>query len=188
MATEAQIRANRRLSTVLGPLHLSRTLYKSAHFMQNKPNLLDAQMNVSSILTKDYENEFCRKLRKNKPNLCHRYQTQPVVSLSNLFQTGHLLVNRMKPKFFNFACKNSLTGWRNSLKCWFSYGERSYNEEFYGKEDMMAKRPEKVVELAVRRMLPKNKLGRKMLKRLKVYRGPEHEHQAQKPENIELFQ
>jgi large subunit ribosomal protein L13 len=37
-------------------------------------------------------------------------------------------------------------------------------------------------------MLPKNKLGRKMLKRLKVYRGPEHEHQAQKPENMELFQ
>jgi len=39
------------------PLHLSRTLYKSALFMQNKPNLLDALMNVKSILTKDYENK-----------------------------------------------------------------------------------------------------------------------------------
>jgi len=52
--------------------------------------------------------------------------------------------------------------------------------------DMMAKKPEKVIELAVRRMLPKNRLGRKMLKKLKVYRGPEHDHQAQKPEKVEL--
>ena len=52
--------------------------------------------------------------------------------------------------------------------------------------DMMARKPEKVIELAVRRMLPKNKLGRVMLKRLKVYRGPEHSHQAQQPEPLEL--
>jgi hypothetical protein len=50
------------------PLHLSRILYKSAHFMQNKPNLLDAQMNVSSILTKDYENKYNWTLGQNKPN------------------------------------------------------------------------------------------------------------------------
>ncbi|MHC4361164.1 MAG: 50S ribosomal protein L13 [Planctomycetota bacterium] len=43
------------------------------------------------------------------------------------------------------------------------------------------------VELAVRRMLPKNKLGRAMLKKMKVYKGPEHQHQAQRPERIELF-
>jgi len=53
--------------------------------------------------------------------------------------------------------------------------------------DMMAKKPEKVIELAVRRMLPKNKLGRVMLKKLKFYLGPEHDHQAQKREKIELF-
>ena len=53
--------------------------------------------------------------------------------------------------------------------------------------EMMTKKPEKVIELAVRRMLPKNKLGMKMLTRLKVYRGPDHDHQAQKPEKIELF-
>jgi large subunit ribosomal protein L13 len=40
--------------------------------------------------------------------------------------------------------------------------------------------------MAVRRMLPKNKLGRDMLTMLKIYRGPEHQHQAQKPEKIEL--
>jgi large subunit ribosomal protein L13 len=53
--------------------------------------------------------------------------------------------------------------------------------------EMMTKNPERVIKLAVRRMLPKNKLGMKMLTRLKVYRGPDHEHQAQKPEKIELF-
>lgn len=53
-------------------------------------------------------------------------------------------------------------------------------------EDMMAKKPEKVVEMAVKRMLPKNKLGRDMFKKLKVYRGPEHEHSAQKPEKLEI--
>ena len=51
---------------------------------------------------------------------------------------------------------------------------------------MFEKHPEKVVYLAVKRMLPKNKLGRKMLKKLKVYAGPEHPHQAQKPEPLEL--
>jgi len=59
--------------------------------------------------------------------------------------------------------------------------------KFVSFADMMARRPEKVIELAVRRMLPKNRLGRKMFKKLKVYRGPEHEHQAQRPEKIELF-
>jgi large subunit ribosomal protein L13 len=52
--------------------------------------------------------------------------------------------------------------------------------------DLLAKHPEKVISMAVRRMLPKNKLGRDMLKMLKIYRGPEHEHQAQKPEKLEL--
>jgi len=51
---------------------------------------------------------------------------------------------------------------------------------------MMARKPEKVIQMAVRRMLPKNRLGRKMLKKLKVYRGPEHEQQAQRPEKVEL--
>ncbi len=52
--------------------------------------------------------------------------------------------------------------------------------------EMLEKRPERVIELAVRRMLPKNKLGVKMLKKLKVFRGPEHDHAAQKPEKIEV--
>jgi large subunit ribosomal protein L13 len=51
---------------------------------------------------------------------------------------------------------------------------------------LLEKKPEKVIELAVRRMLPKNKLGRRMLKRLKVYAGSEHPHQAQQPQSMSL--
>jgi len=50
---------------------------------------------------------------------------------------------------------------------------------------VMAKHPERVIEQAVRRMLPKNKLSRQMLQRLKVYAGPEHPHQAQQPKPLE---
>ena len=51
-------------------------------------------------------------------------------------------------------------------------------------ETMRATKPEKVIQLAVRRMLPKNKLGRNMFKRLKVYAGVEHPHEAQSPETV----
>ena len=49
-------------------------------------------------------------------------------------------------------------------------------------KEMLAKKPERVVELAVRGMLPKGPLGRQMYKTLFVYAGPEHKHAAQKPE------
>ncbi len=51
--------------------------------------------------------------------------------------------------------------------------------------EKMEKKPEQVFSLAVRRMLPKNRLGRKMFKKLYVYAGPEHPHGAQKPEPID---
>jgi large subunit ribosomal protein L13 len=49
-----------------------------------------------------------------------------------------------------------------------------------------AEKPERMIEEAVWGMLPKNKIGRKMLKKLKVYRGTDHPHEAQKPEKLEL--
>lgn len=51
--------------------------------------------------------------------------------------------------------------------------------------EMLAKHPERVIEQAVKRMLPKNKLGSSMLKRLKAYKGPKHPHAAQRPEVFE---
>ncbi|MFR7873269.1 50S ribosomal protein L13 [Peptoniphilus sp. HMSC062D09] len=52
--------------------------------------------------------------------------------------------------------------------------------------EMIAKRPEKVIELAVKGMLPKSRLGRQMIKKLKVYAGSEHPHAAQAPEVYEF--
>lgn len=57
--------------------------------------------------------------------------------------------------------------------------EMSYRE-------FLQKKPEKAIEVAVKGMLPHNRLGRQMFKKLKVYRGSEHPHQAQKPEIREL--
>ncbi|MBX6383900.1 MAG: 50S ribosomal protein L13 [Microbispora sp.] len=54
--------------------------------------------------------------------------------------------------------------------------------------ELMEKRPERAVEKAVRGMLPKNALGRKMAKKLKVYAGAEHPHQAQKPVPFQITQ
>jgi large subunit ribosomal protein L13 len=48
--------------------------------------------------------------------------------------------------------------------------------------EQLDKRPEKVMEMAVRGMLPKNRLGRQMFRKLKVYAGPDHPHKAQKPQ------
>lgn len=52
--------------------------------------------------------------------------------------------------------------------------------------ELMAKSPETIIRLAVRRMLPKNRLGAQMLRKLKVYRGGEHRHQAQQPAPLTL--
>ena len=54
--------------------------------------------------------------------------------------------------------------------------------------ELMEKRPERIVEKAVRGMLPKNSLGRKTLRKLKVYAGPDHPHSAQQPVPFEITQ
>jgi large subunit ribosomal protein L13 len=52
--------------------------------------------------------------------------------------------------------------------------------------DLLEKRPEEVIRRAVKGMLPRNRLARAQLRKLKVYAGPEHPHQAQKPEQLEI--
>ena len=53
-------------------------------------------------------------------------------------------------------------------------------------KDMLAKHPERVLETAVKGMLPKNTLGRQMYRKLKVYAGPSHPHEAQEPKALEI--
>lgn len=53
-------------------------------------------------------------------------------------------------------------------------------------EELMERKPEKMIEYAVKGMLPKNKLGDRILSKLKIYAGPEHPHEAQQPDDLEL--
>jgi len=55
-------------------------------------------------------------------------------------------------------------------------------------EELLSKRPERAIEMAVRGMLPHNRLGRQLIKKLKVYRGAEHPHAAQQPQPFEIKQ
>jgi len=68
MSTKAQnLSREMILRAYKAPLHLSRALYKSTLFLQNKPNLLDAPMNVTSFYTKDYENKRLRRCVNTNP-------------------------------------------------------------------------------------------------------------------------
>lgn len=84
------------------------------------------------------------------------------------------------------ADKVKVTGKKAGSKEYDYYTHYPGGHKYVSFADMMARNPEKVIQLAVRRMLPKSRLGRQMLKKLKIYRGPEHEQQAQRPEKIEL--
>lgn len=82
------------------------------------------------------------------------------------------------------AEKVKVTGKKLDQKIYYHHSEYVGGLKETTLREMMAKKPEKVVELAVKGMLPKGPLGREMYKKLFVYAGPEHNHQAQKPEAL----
>jgi large subunit ribosomal protein L13 len=84
------------------------------------------------------------------------------------------------------AAKINLTGKKLVQKTYFRHSGYPGGTTFTTAGKMLAERPERVVEMAVKGMLPKNRLGRQMYRKLKVYRGPSHPHEAQKPEALEL--
>ncbi len=105
---------------------------------------------------------------KNKPTFTPNVDTGDFVIVINsdkVVLTGKKLEN----KFYRYH-----TGYIGGLK-----------EISYGK--MMAERSDLAVYEAVKGMLPKNSLGRQMIKKLRVYKGAEHKHEAQKPEALKLF-
>ena len=107
-------------------------------------------------------------------------------------QIAHILMGKENPKYTPFldtgdhvivvnASKLRITGMKSEQKVYQRYtgypgGLRT--EEF---KKRLERRPERIVEQAVVRMLPKTKLGRQMATKLKVYRGEKHPHQAQQP-------
>ena len=84
------------------------------------------------------------------------------------------------------AEKIRVSGDKAKTKVYKSYSRYPSGQRLRPFEDMLASQPEKIIELAVRRMLPKSTLGRHMLKKLKVFRGPDHPHAAQNPQKLEL--
>lgn len=79
-----------------------------------------------------------------------------------------------------------VTGKKPEQKIYNHYSGYPGGIKFYSFEELLEKNPEQIIERAVSRMLPKNKLGREMLRRLRVYAGAEHKQQAQKPEKLEI--
>jgi large subunit ribosomal protein L13 len=84
------------------------------------------------------------------------------------------------------AEKVRLTGKREQLKEYKRHSGYPGGQKITAFKDMMAKKPEFVIGNAVKGMLPKTKLGNKLIKKLKVYAGTEHPHAAQQPEVISL--
>lgn len=84
------------------------------------------------------------------------------------------------------AEKVKVTGRKLDQKIYYHHSEYVGGMKETTLREMMAKKPEKVVKLAVRGMLPKGPLGKNMMKKLHVYAGPEHEQAAQKPEVLEF--
>lgn len=84
------------------------------------------------------------------------------------------------------AEKVRVTGRKLDQKIYYRHSQYPGGLSSINLRDQLAKHPERVLQAAVRGMLPKNKLGRQMIKKLKVYAGDSHPHQAQQPKPLKL--
>ncbi len=106
---------------------------------------------------------------------------------------ANLLAGKLKPTWVPFmdmgdhviiinAEKVKLTGKKLEQKMYYRYSGYPGGMRSVSAQDLKAKRPDRMVEIAIKGMLPKNKLGRAMASKLKVYAGATHPHVAQQPE------
>ena len=106
---------------------------------------------------------------------------------------ANLLAGKLKPTWVPFmdmgdhviiinAEKVKLTGKKLEQKMYYRYSGYPGGMKSVSAHDLKAKRPDRMVEIAIKGMLPKNKLGRAMASKLKVYAGATHPHTAQQPE------
>ena len=84
------------------------------------------------------------------------------------------------------ADKIKVTGKKMDQKIYYNHSDYVGGMKETTLKEKMAKKPEDVIRLAVKGMLPKGPLGRSMITKLHIYAGPEHNHQAQKPEVLEI--
>lgn len=110
-------------------------------------------------------------------------------------RAASLLMGKVKPSYTDFldtgdfvivvnVDKVRLTGKKWQEKNYYHHTGYPGGIKRVTAKELLDKHPERLIEYAVQGMLPKNKLGSHMIKRLKVYAGPEHPHQAQKPEKL----
>jgi large subunit ribosomal protein L13 len=112
-------------------------------------------------------------------------------------QVAHVLRGKHKPTFAPHkdegdfvvvvnAAKVRLTGNKRNVKIWYRHSGYPGGLKEVGYWKLMEERPDAAVEKAIRGMLPHNRLGRSMARKLKVYRGPDHPHAAQKPQPMAI--
>ncbi|MFY0408238.1 50S ribosomal protein L13 [Solicola sp. PLA-1-18] len=129
----------------------------------------------------------------------HVIDAQDVVLGRLSVQTAQLLRGKHKPTFAPHvdngdfvvivnASKVSLSGNKPTDKLAYRHSGYPGGLKTIAYGDLLAKDPRKAIEKSVAGMLPKNRLGRAMIRKLKVYSGPEHPHAAQKPEPFEITQ
>jgi len=82
------------------------------------------------------------------------------------------------------AEKVRVTGNKETAKSYMSYSGWKGGEKYVTVENVRARHPETLIHRAVKGMIPKNRLGRQLLTKLKVYKGADHPHAAQKPETL----
>lgn len=112
--------------------------------------------------------EIATRLRgKHKPEFTPHVDTGDFIIVVNA-EKVHVTGNKLNDKIYHRH-----TGYIGNLR-----------SEPLGK--LLQRRPEQVIERAVRGMLPKNRLGRAMFRKLKVYAGPDHRHEAQQPTTLEI--
>jgi len=141
-----------------------KTFMAKAEDVKRKWYVIDAEGKPLGRLA----SEIAKILRgKNKPNYTPHVDTGDYVIVLNAEKVV-LTGKKLEQKYYRHHSR-----YPGGLK------EIKYKQ-------FMAEKPERAVEIAVKGMLPKNSLGRAMFRKLKVYRRSEHQHQAQKPEKLEL--
>ncbi len=113
------------------------------------------------------------------------------VAISNLLRGKHKVTYTPHIDTGDFvviinASKVKFTGKKWDNKIYQSYSHYAGGQKLIPAKDMLAKKPEEIIRLAVKRMMPKGPLAYKQIRKLKIYAGPSHEHQAQKPTEFKL--
>ena len=141
-----------------------RTFSAKAHEVNRDWYVVDASGKTLGRLA----TEIARRLRgKHKPEFTPHVDTGDYIIVVN-------------------ADKVHVTGRKASDKMYYRHTGYIGNLKSISFEKLQARAPGRVIEIAVKGMLPKNPLGRAMFRKLKVYAGPEHQHAAQQPKTLEI--